>query len=88
MGDLGQQCTALGIQALVPKKHFPNFLFFSFVLTKKYFEAAIIDFTMHLILLKWLKRQKCRQKRKRMRQKKVEAKKQTLYKSIFIHLNT
>ena len=31
---------------------------------KKYVEVMINDFTMHLIILKWLRKQKCTQKRK------------------------
>ena len=41
---------------------------------------------MHLIIVKWLRRQKCRQKRKTMKQKEVEAKEQSAYESVFIHL--
>ena len=43
------------------------FKFFHF--NKKYVEVAINDFTKDLIILKWLRRQKCRQKRKTMKQK-------------------
>ena len=45
-----------------------QFCFFSCISTKKYVEVAINDFTMHLIISKWLIRQKRRQKRKSMRQ--------------------
>ena len=62
--------------------------FLNFFLIKKYFEVAIIDFTMYLIISRWLRRQKCRQKVKTMRQKEVEAKEETAYESIFMHLNT
>ena len=61
---------------------FPDYLFLMTMI-----EVAIIDFTMHLLILKWL-RQKCRQKRKTMRQEEVEAKEETVYESVFIHLNT
>ena len=46
-----------------------QFSFFSCISTKKYVEVAIYDFTMHLNILKWLRTQNCRQKRKRMRQR-------------------
>ena len=36
---------------------------------KKYVKVAVSDFTKHLIILKWLRIQKCRQKRKTMRQR-------------------
>ena len=43
---------------------------------------------MHLIISKWFGRKKYRQKSKTMRQKEIEAKEETAYKSVFIHLNT
>ena len=61
-------------------------LFFQLHLNKKYVKVAINDFTTHLIISKWLRRQKCRQKRKTMRQKNVEAKGEIAYESIFIYL--
>ena len=85
-GCLGDHYTNIGTQDMVPKKHFLSFLF-SVAFQKKYVETAIIDFTMHLIILKWLRRQKCRQKRKILRKKEVEAKEETVNKSVFIHLN-
>ena len=42
---------------------------------------------MHLIISKWLRRQKCRKKLKTMRQKEVEAKEEAVHESVFIHLN-
>ena len=42
---------------------------FFFQLYFKYVEVAINDFTMHLIILKWLRIQKCKQKRKKTRQR-------------------
>ena len=48
----------------------------------------INDFTMHLIISKWLRRQKYRQRRKTMRQEEIKAKEDTIYESVFIHLNT
>ena len=65
-GRLGDRYTSLGAQALAPKKVFQVF-FFSYISTKKYVEVAINDFTMHLIISKWFRIQKCRQKRKEMR---------------------
>ena len=48
--------------------------FFQLYLYKIYVEVVISDFTIHLIILKWLKRHKCRQKgKKTMRQKEVKA---------------
>ena len=60
---------------------------FSAVFNKKYVEVAINNFTMHLIISKWLRRQICRLKRKTIRQKEVEPK-ETVYESAFINLNT
>ena len=42
---------------------------------------------MRLIILKWLRRQKCRQERKTMKQKEVEAKEESVYEGVFIHLS-
>ena len=87
---LGDWYTSLGTQKTL-------FNFFAVVFQddfdKKYVEVAINDFTMHLIFSKWLRRQKCRQKSFSeeffsMRQREVEAKKETVYWSISIHLNT
>ena len=67
-----------GILVWEPKLLRPNntfqILFVQLYLNKKYVKVAINDFPMHLIILKWLGRQKCRQRRKTMRQKGVEAK--------------
>ena len=60
--------------------------FFQLYFNKVYVEIAISDFTMYLVL-KWLRIQKCKQKRKTMRLK-VEAKEETVNKSVFIHLTT
>ena len=62
--------------------------FFQLYFNKKYDEVAINDLTMHLIISKRFRRQKCRQKSKAIRQKEVEAKEQTVYEKVFIHLNT
>ena len=78
-GRLGDWYTSLGT------KKAPVSLFFQFYFNKKYVKIAISDFTMHLIILKWLRKQKCRQKRKTMKQKEVEAKEESVYKSVFIH---
>ena len=45
------------------------------------------NYQMHLIMLKWPERQTSRQKRKTVRQKEVQAKKETVYEKVFIHLN-
>ena len=42
---------------------------------------------MHLVISKWLTRQKCRQEKK-VKPKDVEVKEETVYESVFIHLNT
>ena len=62
-GRLGDLCAGL-----VPKTTFQVF-FFKLYFSKNYVEVAISDFTMHLIISKWLRTQKCRQKRKTMRQR-------------------
>ena len=54
--------------------------------TKKDVEVVINDFTIHLIILKWLRKQICRQKRK-TRQKDVKAKEEIAYESVLICLN-
>ena len=45
------------------------------------------DFEMHVVISKGLRRQKCTQKRKRMRKKEVQEREETVYQSVFIHLN-
>ena len=80
-GRLGDWYTSWGT------KKAPVNIFFQFYFNKKYVEVAINDFTMHPIILKWLRRQKCRQKRKTMKQKELEAKEESVYESAFIHLN-
>ena len=42
---------------------------------------------MHPTVSKWLRGQKCRLKRNKMRQKQVEAKEETVYESVVIHFN-
>ena len=54
-------------------------------LNKKYVEVAINSFTMHLIILKWLRLQKCREKRKKIKPKDLKVK-EAVYESVFIHL--
>ena len=75
-----------GIPVWAPKKQFSSF-FFQFCFNIKYVEVVISDFTLHLIIWKWLRRQKCGQKREKMKPKDVEAKEETVYESDFIHLN-
>ena len=79
---LGDWYTGLGAQTLVPKKVFQVF-FLSYISTKKYVEVAISDFTMQLIISKWLRIQKCRQKRKAMRKER-----RNCQRKCFIHLTT
>ena len=64
-----------------------KFPFFSCISLEKYVDIAINDFTKHPIISKWLKRQKCKQKRKTMRTKDVETKEEIVDESVFIHLN-
>ena len=52
-GHLGDWCTGLGAQTLAYKKHISSFIF-SAVFQWKNVEAAIDDFTMHLIISNWL----------------------------------
>ena len=72
---LGNQYTSLGTQTFYV-------FFLQLYFNKKYVEVAINYFTMHLIILKWLKKQKFRQKRKTMRPKKVKVKKITVCQSV------
>ena len=67
-GRLGDRHTGLGAKLWRPNNTF-QVLFFQLYFNKKYVEVAINDFTMHL------RRQKCKQKRKTMRQKDIERKK-------------
>ena len=55
-----------GILVWAPKKIL-SFLF-QLYFNKKFAEVTVNDFIMHLIILKWLRIQKCRQKRIAMRQ--------------------
>ena len=64
-GCFGDRYTGLSAQTLAPKKGYSSFLF-QLCFNKKQVEVAINDFTMHLIISKWLRIQKCRQKRKTM----------------------
>ena len=86
-GYLGDWRTNLGAQAMVPKKHQKK-VFFQLNFNIKYVEVAINDFTIHLIISKWLRRQKYREKRKIIRQKEFAAEEEIVDKSVFIHLNT
>ena len=76
-GHLGDQYVSLDALTLAPKKHFSSFRF-QLYFKKKYVAVAISDSAMHLIILKWLRRQKCRRKRKRRRQKEDQKKKQSM----------
>ena len=66
-GHLGDQYVSLGAQTLMPKNTF-QVSSFQLYFNKIKVEVVINDFTIHLIIVKWLRIQKCRQKRKTMRQ--------------------
>ena len=61
-GHLGDRYTHLDTQKAL-------FKFLQFYFNKKYVEVAVNDLTMHLLISKLLGIQKCRQKRKTMRQR-------------------
>ena len=63
-------------------------LFYLLNFDKKYVEVVVSDFTMNLIISKWLRIQKFRQKRKTMRQNDIEVKEEIVYESVFSCLNT
>ena len=69
-----------------PKNTFQVFVF-QLYFNKKYVEVVINDFAIHLIALKWHRRQKCGQKKK-MKPKNAEAKEECVYESVFVHLST
>ena len=90
-GCLRDQCTSLGVCKLWhPKKSFQVF-FFQLYFNKKYLEVVINDFTMHLSILKWLRKQKIQTREKQQDKKKkkveVEAKEDTVNGNVFIYLN-
>ena len=68
-GRLEDRYTDLDSQTLAFKNQFSSVIFFQLYFNKKYIEMAINDFTMLLIISKWLRMQKCRQMRKRRRQR-------------------
>ena len=63
-------------------------LFYLLNFDKNYVEVVVSDFTMNLIISKWLRIQKFRQKRKTMRQNDIEVKEEVVYESVFSCLNT
>ena len=71
-----------GITFREPKLWRPQLYF-----NRKYVEVVINGFIMYLIISKWPKIQKCKLKSKTM-SKEIEAKEQTVNKSVFIHLTT
>ena len=83
-GHLRDQYSHLAPKFWYQKKNF-QVLFFQLHFNKKYNEVTINDFIMHLIILKWLARQKCRLKRKTKRQKDVETKDKIIFESVFIY---
>ena len=78
-GCLGDCYTGQRTQSLVSKYYFSSFDFLVYF-NKNVLKLAINNFTMHLIILKWLRRQKCRQKRKTMRQRDVKARQEIICK--------
>ena len=62
LDHLRDRYTALGTKTT-------QFSFFQLYFNKNCTEVAINDFTIHLIILKWFKIQKCKQMRKIMRQR-------------------
>ena len=77
LGHLGDQYVSLDALTLAPKNTFQVFVF-NCTSKKKCVAVAISDSAMHLIILKWLRRQKCRRKRKRRRQEEDQKKKQSM----------
>ena len=73
----------MGAQTLAPKKAFLIFSFSSCISTKKYVEVAISDFTMHLIISKWLRIMQTEEENK-----EVEAIEETVNESVFNYLTT
>ena len=65
---------------------FSSFLF-SVVFQQKISWSSDNDYSVYLIVSKWLRRQKFKQNRITVRQKEVEAKEETVYESVFIHLD-
>ena len=63
-------------------------LFYLLNFDKNYVEVVVSDFTMNLIISKWLRILKFRQKRKTMRQNDIEVKEEIVYESVFSCLNT
>ena len=68
-----------------PKNTFLVF-FFQLYFNKKYVEMAIDDFTMHLVISKWLRIQKCRQKKETMSQR-VPSEKRNCQRKCFHSIN-
>ena len=62
-------------------------LFYLLNFDKNYVEVVVNDFTVNLIISKWLRIQKFRQKRKTMRQNDIEVKEEIVYESVFSCLN-
>ena len=78
---LGDRYTGLGAQTLALKRYFSIFLF-SLYFNKKCVEVAINDFTMHLIILKWLRRQNA-DRRATHRHSKMQKRKKKLSSNFF-----
>ena len=78
-GCLGNQYTSLGTQTQKALFKFFSPLYFN----KKYVQEEIDDFTMHLIISKWLQGQKYWQKRKTIKQKEVQRKEETVWECFY-----
>ena len=91
-GCLGDQNIVLGAQTLAPRKHFQVFFFSVVFQQKNILNVAINNFTMHVIISKWLRIQKCGQKKKKHNEVEtkeetvIEANEETVTESVFIHL--
>ena len=68
-GRLGDRYTGLGAQTLTPKRYFSSFHFSGVFQQKIRWSGDQLFFKMNLIISKWLRMEKCRQKRKTMRQR-------------------
>ena len=79
---LGDWYIVLGAQTLAPKQTFQVF-FFQLYFIQKYVEVAISDFTVHPIILKWLKNTQNEDKREKQRDKRIEAKEEAVYKCFY-----
>ena len=87
LGHSGDWYTNLGTLTLAHKTTLFNFSFFSCTLRKMCW-IPITDSTMYPNISKLFRRQKYRQKTKRMGQKDIKMKEEITYENVFIDLNT